>query len=587
MKNQTKKTFKIYWENILNYKKSSFGILIAVIGAGVTNSLVPVFYKNFFNNLTGSQPKNILYTNLLFILLTIGILELLRWASWRAVNFLVSFMESHVMADLSNKCFAYLHKHSFSYFNNNFTGSMVKKAKSFVSAFETIIDQFIFNIFPSIINITVITIVLMTVNKILALAVIVWIIIFLSVNWIFTKYKLQYDIKRAAAETNITGILSDTISNSTNIKLFNGYKSELNNFKNANENLRKIRLFTWNLGQYFEAGQGLFMVALEVGIFFFAIQLWRKNIFTAGDFVLIQAYLITIFNYTWDFGRVIRKIYENLADAEEMTEVFNTPHEITDSLDAKELVVEKGKVEFRDVDFYYNNKNKKIIKNLNLIIKPKEKVALIGPSGAGKTTIVKLILRMHNIASGKILIDEQNIAKVTQESLRENISLVPQDPILFHRTLMENIRYGKQEATDEEVIEAAKKAHAHEFISECVDGYNTYVGERGIKLSGGERQRVAIARAILRNAPILILDEATSSLDSESETFIQEALDELMKDKTVIVIAHRLSTIKKADRIIVVDKGGINEQGTHEQLIKKNNGIYKNLWNLQVCGFIK
>lgn len=587
MKNQTKKTFKIYWENILNYKKSTFGILIAVIGAGVTNSLVPVFYKNFFNNLTGNQPKNVLYTNLLFILLTIGILELLRWACWRTVNFLVMFMESHVMADLSNKCFAYLHKHSFSYFNNNFTGSMVKKAKSFVSAFETIVDQFIFNIFPSIINITVITIVLMTVNKILALAVVVWIIAFLSVNWIFTKYKLQYDIKRAAAETNITGILSDTISNSTNIKLFNGYKLELNNFKNANENLRKIRLFTWNLGQFFESGQGLFMVALEVGIFFFAIQLWRKNIFTAGDFVLIQAYLITIFNYTWDFGRVIRKIYENLADAEEMTEVFNTPHEITDSVDAKELIVEKGKVEFRDVDFYYSNKNKKIIKNLNLIIKPKEKVALIGPSGAGKTTIVKLILRMHNIASGKILIDGQNIAKVTQESLRENISLVPQDPILFHRTLMENIRYGKQEATDEEVIEAAKKAHAHEFISESVDGYNTYVGERGIKLSGGERQRIAIARAILRNAPILILDEATSSLDSESETFIQQALDELMKDKTVIVIAHRLSTIKKADRIIVVDKGGVNEQGTHEQLIKKNNGIYKNLWNLQVCGFIK
>ncbi|MEK7558106.1 MAG: ATP-binding cassette domain-containing protein, partial [Patescibacteria group bacterium] len=219
-------------------------------------------------------------------------------------------------------------------------------------------------------------------------------------------------------------------------------------------------------------------------------------------------------------------------------------------------------------------------------IKPQEKIALIGPSGAGKTTVIKLLLRMWDLTGGQIFIDGQDISQITQKSLWENISLVPQDPILFHRTLMENIRYSKQEATDDEVIKAAKLAHCHEFIGKTINGYNTYVGERGIKLSGGERQRVAIARAILRNAPILIFDEATSSLDSESEYLIQDALDKLMKNKVVITIAHRLSTIKKMDRIIVIDDGKIIEEDTHLELIKKEKGIYKKLWELQAGGFI-
>jgi len=228
-----------------------------------------------------------------------------------------------------------------------------------------------------------------------------------------------------------------------------------------------------------------------------------------------------------------------------------------------------------------------VVDNFNLEIKPGQTVALVGLSGSGKSTLMKLILRLHDIQKGKILIDGQDITKVTQESLRNQISLVPQDPILFHRTLMENIRYGRFNASDEEVIEASKLAHCDEFISKLHLGYETYVGERGIKLSGGERQRVAIARAILRNSPILILDEATSSLDSESEKYIQEALENLTREKTVIVIAHRLSTIKKVDRIVVLDKGKIIEDGSHLQLIKKNKGIYKQLWEIQVGGFIK
>jgi len=267
-----------------------------------------------------------------------------------------------------------------------------------------------------------------------------------------------------------------------------------------------------------------------------------------------------------------------------MTEVLLEPHEVRDAPNAKILKPGSGEIEFKNVGFAYH-KGADIFKNFNLKLQPGERVALIGPSGGGKSTITKLLLRFHDIQSGEILIDGQNIAEVTQDSLRDNLAMVPQDPILFHRTLMENIRYGKFNANDAEVIAAAKAAHAHEFIMASQHGYKTFVGERGIKLSGGQRQRVAIARAILKNAPILILDEATSSLDSESESYIQEALKTLMDNKTVIVIAHRLSTIGQMDKIIVLENGKITEQGKHAELLKAKEGTYQRLWQIQAGGF--
>src|SRR3989339_1063971 len=317
---------------------------------------------------------------------------------------------------------------------------------------------------------------------------------------------------------------------------------------------------------------------------FYAVKVWQAGSITVGDFILIQSYLIIIFEKFFGFGRVIRDFYESLADAEEMTEILNMPYDIQDVKNAKTLQVTTGKIEFKDVSFAYN-KTREIIKKMDLVIKPQEKIALVGSSGAGKSTIVKLLLRQHDISGGKILIDGQNIAKCTQESLWQNVSLVPQDPMLFHRSIMENIRYAKPDASDEEVMSVAKQANAHDFILNLSDGYNTLVGERGIKLSGGERQRVAIARAILKNSPILILDEATSSLDSKSEKLIQDALGNLMKGKTVIIVAHRLSTIMNSNRILVIEQGGILEQGSHKVLLKKKNGIYRNLWDIQVGGF--
>ncbi|OGY45676.1 MAG: hypothetical protein A2731_00795 [Candidatus Buchananbacteria bacterium RIFCSPHIGHO2_01_FULL_39_8] len=585
MKQNTKKTFKFYLQSAANHKSPAFLAIASIIGAASLGVVVPLYFKDFFNVLASGQEIGMVAKNLISILIIIAILEMTSWVFWRVATFSDSYFTSKVSFDLGNECFAYLHHHSFSYFNNNFVGSLVKRVKWFIKAFETITDRILWSMLPLTVNIIIIAFVLFRANFWLGFGVIAWTVGFLIINWIFTKYKLKYDIARSEAETETTRVLADTVTNNSNVKFFNGYWREVRLFKNVSEDFRTKRLFTWNLGNIIEAIQGFLMVSLEIGIFYLAIKLWAKGILTLGDFVLIQAYLITIFHRTWEFGRVVRTIYENLADAEEMTVILDTPHEIQDIPGAKALKVKNGLIEFKNIDFYYHQ-TRKVLNKFNLTIKSGERLALVGPSGVGKTTVIKLLLRMHDVTGGQILIDSQDISKVTQESLWQNISLVPQDPILFHRTLMENIRYGKLKATNNEVIAAAKAAHCHEFIKGFAEGYDTYVGERGIKLSGGERQRVAIARAILRNAPILVLDEATSSLDSASEGLIQDALDQLMKGKTVIVIAHRLSTIRKMDRIVVIDKKGIVEEGTHQELSSKEGGIYQRLWELQAGGFI-
>ena len=586
MKDNTKKTLKYYWECVINYKLWTVLLVFSIIIGTTVDSIIPLFFKNFFNVLTNGQDKNLVVKMLISILIVISILKFIKWLFWRVTFFILNFLESRVMADLSKKCFFYLHKHSFAYFSNNFTGSIVKKTKSFVGAFEILADQVFYQLLPALITILIITVVLGSINIFLGLGMFGWIILFLLINWVFTKYKLKYDIQKSEMETQTSSFLADTVTNNVNIKLFNGERKENKGYSDLAENLHKIRKFSWDLAVKFYGLQSFLLIVLEIGIFYFAIDLWHKNVLTVGDFVLIQTYIVSVIMMVWDFGKIINKIYERLAEAEEMTIILNTPYEVIDIKGAKDLVVEFGEVKFEKVKFSYENNNK-VIDDFNLEIKPKETVALIGSSGAGKTTLIKLLLRMFDIQKGKILIDGQDISKITQESLRDNVSLVPQDPILFHRSLMENIRYGKLGSTDEEVIKAAKLAHCDDFINKLRFGYDTFVGERGIKLSGGERQRVAIARAVLRNAPILILDEATSSLDSESEKFIQNSLNELMKNKTVLVIAHRLSTIKRVDRILVIDNKKIVEEGNHKKLIKLDKGIYKKLWEMQVGGFIK
>jgi ATP-binding cassette subfamily B protein len=307
---------------------------------------------------------------------------------------------------------------------------------------------------------------------------------------------------------------------------------------------------------------------------------------------------IGIFAFTYTFNLIIRlfeinaitrQIEESFLNARPITLMLEEELEVEDIENSKDLQIKNGSIEFKNLTFkYQDNVNENyVFKNLNITIKQGEKIGLVGPSGGGKTTLTKLVLRYDDIQSGNILIDGQDIAKVTQRSLRKNIGYVPQEPLLFHRTIEENIKYGKPSANLNEIIQSAARAQADKFIEKLPNKYKTVVGERGIKLSGGQRQRIAIARAILKNAPILVLDEATSALDSESEAAVQESLVELMKDKTTIVIAHRLSTIQKMDRIIVLDEGKIVEEGSHKDLIKKKNGLYARLWEHQSGGFLQ
>ncbi|MBI2551898.1 ABC transporter ATP-binding protein [Candidatus Uhrbacteria bacterium] len=584
MQVRTKETLKIYWHAARNYKLLAFLMLIALGSVTALELLVPLYYKEFFNILTGAVPSVSVAADLLQILFMILGLNALMWTIFRFTTFANDYFQPHIMADLLQNAYAYLQRHSYGFFTNRFVGALTRKVTKLSRAFEVFADRTYWNLYPLTIRVTGATIILYIFNHTIAYILLAWTVLFIIINYLFSIWKLKYDTLRSAKDTETTATLADALTNQVNIQLFNGHEFELSRFKKVTRELQKLQTFTWNLGSIIEGVQAGLFIIVEFLLMYFAIRFWQRSELTVGDFVLIQSYLLGLINRLWDVGRHIRDLYESFADAEEITEIMNTVHEIRDVPAAKPLQVTAGKIEFSGVTFSYH-KTRAVVRNLNLTITAGEKVALIGPSGAGKSTIVKLLLRFHDLDAGKILIDDQRINRVTQESLRLNVSLVPQEPILFHRTLMENIRYGRREASDAEVMAAAKLAHCDEFIREFPQKYETYVGERGIKLSGGERQRVAIARAILKNAPILILDEATSSLDSHSERLIQDALKRLMRGKTVIVIAHRLSTIRQMDRIVVLEGGRIIDEGTHDELLQRG-GLYAHLWELQAGGFL-
>ncbi|MFA4872362.1 MAG: ABC transporter ATP-binding protein [Patescibacteria group bacterium] len=587
MKLVTKQTFSLLWRHARPYKKL-LSFMIATLAMGmILETVVPLFYKRFFDLLSdGSVPRAAQTGALIRTVIIILMLYLVEWILWRVTTFANNYFQPRVMSDILNSSFEYLHAHAYGFFVNRFVGALVRKVNRLVDAFESIADRICWDLLPMAIRIVTILIVLWFRSTTVALVMMVWIVFYLAVNYAFTMFKLKYDEQSATVDSRVTAHLGDTITNNVNIKLFTSLASELRSFKRITTDQFKIRKFVWDLSAILEAIQALFMIFLEYAIFRISIHYWAMGVFSIGDFVLIQAYLLQIFNRLWDFGRIIRDIYKRLADAEEMVEILHTPHGVQDASNAKKLVVKNGEVDFRKIHFTYTGVQD-VLHDFSLLIRPGEKVGLVGPSGAGKSTITALLFRFYDVTKGGIYIDGINVKQVTQRSLRESISLVPQDPILFHRTLMDNIRYGRLDAMDAEVFRAAKLAHCDEFIQRMPDSYETFVGERGIKLSGGERQRVAIARAILKNAPILVLDEATSSLDSHSEAMIQDALEKLMIDKTVIVIAHRLSTIMKMDRIVVVKEGRITEQGTHDALLTMPRGTYRMLWRLQAGGFIK
>lgn len=585
MKLNTKRTFRFFWKHVKRYKLLAILMMIALVIATCAGMAWVIVFREFFEILTQDASKELIVSGLISTLFLLVVVETIEWIGWRICQFSNDFFQPKIMANIGNECFDYLNQHSHRFFTNNFAGALVKKISRLMRGFEGVADKLYWDMTPLVLKGIIIFAVLFYTSPVLGLIMLVWAVLFVVVNYVATKYKWKYDIASSKADSRLSGALADAITNAENIKLFAALDYENERFGGVTEDWRQKTKKAWRMGSYYEAGQAVFMIILEVVILYAAIRLWENDQIVIADFFLIQAYIFELFHQFWNFGRNLRELYERLADSEEMIEILNTKHEVRDKRGAKDLVVNRAAVEFANVKFSYGKGEQRVLDGLSFKVKPGEKIALIGPSGGGKTTIVKLILRMFDLKGGEILIDGQNISKVKQSSLREHIALVPQDPIMFHRTLMENIRYGRRDATDEEVIAAAKMAHCDEFIQRFPEKYETYVGERGVKLSGGQRQRVAIARAILKNAPILILDEATSSLDSESETLIQDALEKLIKQKTTFIIAHRLSTIMSVDRIFVLDGGEIVEEGRHSELSKKD-GLYKKLWDLQVGGYL-
>lgn len=602
-----KDVLSAFWNGIKPQKWALFFLTISIVLANIVGSFYAIFYKKFFDIISVGGDKNQIALQLVVIITQIAILNGIVWIFIRIFSILLISFEAKTMARLRQQAYDYLIKHSYSFFTNNFAGSLVQRVNRFARAFETLSDQILWAVLPLFVKIISVIIILLFINKWIALTLLIWVLVFLSFNVLFSRWKVKYDIKVAEMDSKSTGYLSDTISNQNTIQLFNGFNFEYQGYKKVTDEQAKAVKFSWNLDAVMEGTQALLGIAIEFLLFYFTIKYWQKGLVTVGVFVMLQAYILNLIDQLWGFSRVVRSTYQAYADSKEIVEIMKLQHGVRDIQNAKEIIVQKGEIEFKDLTFSFLKETasaplrqssseaseasasqaRKVLEDINLKINAGEKVALIGPSGAGKTTFVRLLLRLYSPTSGKILIDGQDILSITQGSLRENISMVPQDPILFHRTLLENIAYGKRGAGKEEITKAAELAHCDEFIKNLPYGLETYVGERGIKLSGGERQRVAIARAILKNAPILVLDEATSSLDSNSEMLIQDALNNLMKDKTTIVIAHRLSTIQKMDRIIVFDNGKIIEQGSHNELLKNKDSLYKKLWELQAGGFLK
>ncbi|MBI2474187.1 MAG: ABC transporter ATP-binding protein [Candidatus Taylorbacteria bacterium] len=575
-----------FWQGLRHRKLWFFTTVASLVFLNIVEVFVPLFYRDFFDLLATGQTPAEIGNQLMSIIVMIAILHGIIWVCYRLSTYATTIYQPYTIAKLKQQSFDYLMNHSYDFFSNSFSGSLVQRVNRFARAFERLSDRLTWNVVPLFVKVAGVIVVVFFIQPLIATVLIVWVLVLLAVNILFSRWKIKYDIIAAAADSKTTGFLADTITNHNTVQLFSNLPSEAAGFeKVSNEQARSTKT-AWTYDAVLEAIQSFMIFAIEFLLFYFTIKYWERGLVTIGVFVLFQAYIINLADRIWEFTRVIRDAYQGYADAKEMVEILLLPHGITDAPRAKSLEVASGQISLIDLNFSFNQ-TREVLRNINLTIKPGEKVALVGPSGAGKTTFVRLLLRLYQPTSGKILIDGMDIAHVTQKSLRQNIALVPQDPILFHRTLLDNIGYGQNGGTPEQIKDAGRLAHCDEFIDHLPSGYDTYVGERGIKLSGGERQRVAIGRAILKNAPILVLDEATSSLDSHSESLIQDALNTLMNGRTAIVIAHRLSTIQKMDRIIVIDKGQIAEEGSHEELLGRPDSLYKKLWSLQAGGFLK
>jgi len=580
-----KTILKYYWPHLKRYKKTVLLLFISYAGAIVmADILVPLLYKRIVDLVSTTSSPALISGELFQILIFLGIFLFLYQTLFRVGDFAISYSQSRALKDVADDAFERLQNHSYAFFSNTFSGSVVARVRRYVNAFETIYDQVAFTLWLGGLQLLFAIAVLLWISPLLAGIFFIWLVLYVFVTFFFVRKKIKKDIAKAAANSKVTGVLSDVIANILNVKMFASRKRELASFSEVTREEEKARIDAWTFNVYQLSFQGYFIALFEFVGMYAVITLWVKGLVSAGTIVLMQIYIFSTFQVVWNIGRNFTRIMNAFAEAKEMVDIFEEPLAVKDAIQPEKCKISKGHVQITDMSFAYG-KGEDVFTDFSLEIKPGEKLGLVGPSGSGKSTITKLLLRFADVQKGVIAIDGQDISRITQDDLRSRISYVPQDPVLFHRTLRENIAYTSPGASEEEIITAAKGAHAHDFIVGLPQGYDTLVGERGVKLSGGERQRVAIARAMLKDAPVIILDEATSSLDSISEQHIKEAFDALMEGHTTIVIAHRLSTIQKMDRIIVFDGGRVLEEGTHKKLVAKR-GLYYKLWKQQSDGFV-
>jgi ATP-binding cassette, subfamily B, bacterial len=504
---------------------------------------------------------------------------------WRTHDYFALKTYPNISGNIIGEMFEYVERHSHKYFIDNFAGSIANKIGDMENSAIKMLELCTQNLMRKFFIIIFAVITMATVHLYLGATLLLWVTSFVLINFIYAGKIDKLSNDYSEYRTSCLGKVVDSINNITQVRLFarNSFerdylrqhtKEMVSKYQTMDYTMLKMRIFT-----------GISCVIMIALMLVILAILRQHNLVTLGDFALILTLSVSVLFEVWMLTQEIGDVSVYFGKCNQALSVISVPHEITDIEGAKELIVTDGKITFEDIKFTFKDGHT-LFNNKNITINGGQKVGLVGFSGSGKTTFVNLIVRMFEPDSGTIKIDNQDVQNVTQDSLRENIGFIPQDPVLFHRSIMENIRYGNIDATDEEVIDAAIRSKVHDFIQAMPHGYDSAVGERGTKLSGGQRQRVAIARAVLKNAPILILDEATSALDSVTENYIQENLGTIMKGKTSIVIAHRLTTLLNMDRILIFDNGVIVEDGTHKELLAKKDGMYSLLWNSQVGGFL-
>ncbi|MBY3182853.1 ABC transporter ATP-binding protein [Rhizobium sp. 25PS6] len=559
-------------------------IIVLVIASTLAEVMVPVFSGQIVDAIAGSNAAD-RAVRAFVIVVALGLTSVaLRWFIFNGIIRLTL----RTMADVTNNGFHKVQRFSTDWHANSFAGSTVRKITRGMWALDQLNDLLLVALLPSIVMLVGASIVLGSYWPIMGLIVAAGSLIYIGVTVALSMGFVSPAARLANAwDTKLGGALADAISCNSVVKAFGAENREEIRLRHVMARWDSRTRRTWNRGTLSGTIQGFLMVSMQAGILGTGLIMWQQGLATPGDITFVLAMFFVLQGYLRNVGQDIRNLQRAVNDMEELVLLDKMPLGIEDKPNATPIEIGEGEIVFDRITFQYGAHPTPLYEDFSVTIKPGERVGLVGHSGSGKTTFVKLIQRLYDVNSGEIRIDGQDIAGVKQSSLRGQIAIVQQEPILFHRTLAENIAYSRPNASRREIEQAAKQASAHDFILDLPKGYETLVGERGVKLSGGERQRVAIARAFLADAPVLILDEATSSLDSESEVQIQQAMERLMNGRTTLVIAHRLSTVRALDRLLVFDKGKIVEEGDHQALIRLNNGIYRRLFERQALELTK